>query len=279
MRGRGRAGPARAALERDGRRVHRAARRVPRGRRVRARSRRASSSRTRSSSCTGARATAAPRSRTRSSSLGENAHATVLDRFGSPQTDHLVDAVTELIVDDNAHLRYLSVQEHGPQTWHLGLHRAHVGRDASLRTSAVALGGDYARLRSEALLTRRGCRERPARGVLRRRRADARLPHAPGPRRAAYAQRPAVQGRGRGRRPFGVLGARPVAADGAEVERVPDEPQSRAHRRRGRGVDPEPRDRGQRRAVLARLDRRPDRRRAALLPRDRAASRPKKRSG
>ncbi len=89
-------------------------------------------------------------------SLGEGAEATVLDRFGSPDTDHLVDAVTELLVEDNAHLRYLTVQEHGSRTWHLGFQRAHVGRDATLRTSAVALGGDYARLRSEALLTGQG---------------------------------------------------------------------------------------------------------------------------
>ena len=103
-----------------------------------------------------------------------------------PETDHLVDAVTELLVGDNAHLRYLSVQEHGARTWHLGLQRAH-RRVATRRcsTSAVALGGDYARLRSESLLHGRGRRERPARGVLRRRHADARLPHAPGPRRAA----------------------------------------------------------------------------------------------
>jgi Fe-S cluster assembly protein SufD len=84
--------------------------------------------------------------------LREGAQATVLDRFGSPDSDHFVDGVTELLVADNAHLRYLSVQEHGPRTWHIGLQRALVGRDATLRTSAVALGGDYARLRSEALL-------------------------------------------------------------------------------------------------------------------------------
>jgi Fe-S cluster assembly protein SufD len=89
-------------------------------------------------------------------SLGESAEATVLDRFGSPSTDHLVDAVTELLLDDNAHLRYLSVQEHGPRTWHLGFQRAELGRDASVRTSAVALGGDYARLRSEARLEGQG---------------------------------------------------------------------------------------------------------------------------
>jgi Fe-S cluster assembly protein SufD len=85
-------------------------------------------------------------------SLGEGAEATVLDRFGSPETDHLVDAVTELLVADNAHLRYLSIQEHGSRTWHLGLQRAIVGRDATLKTSAVALGGEYARLRSESVL-------------------------------------------------------------------------------------------------------------------------------
>jgi Fe-S cluster assembly protein SufD len=88
--------------------------------------------------------------------LGENAEATVLDRYGSPSTDHLVDAVTELLVDDNAHLRYLSVQEHGPRTWHLGYQRAHTGRDSTIKSSAVALGGDYARLRSETRLEGQG---------------------------------------------------------------------------------------------------------------------------
>jgi Fe-S cluster assembly protein SufD len=85
----------------------------------------------------------------------ESSELTVLDRFGSPDTGgdgHLVDAVVELSVGDNARLRYLSVQEHGPHTWQVALQRAHVGRDASLHSSAVALGGDYARLRSESLL-------------------------------------------------------------------------------------------------------------------------------
>jgi Fe-S cluster assembly protein SufD len=88
---------------------------------------------------------------------GEGADVTVLDRFGSPETHgnglgHLVDAVVELVLDDNARVRYLSVQEHGARTWQIAFQRAHVGADASLRSSAVALGGDYARLRSESLL-------------------------------------------------------------------------------------------------------------------------------
>jgi Fe-S cluster assembly protein SufD len=87
----------------------------------------------------------------------ESAEVTVFDRFGSADTGagsvgHFVDAVVELIVADNAHVRYVSVQEHGPRTWQVALQRAHVGRDASLRSAAVALGGIYARLRSESRL-------------------------------------------------------------------------------------------------------------------------------
>ena len=60
------------------------------------------------------------------------------------------------MLGDGAHVRYVSVQEHGPHTWQIALQRAHVGRDASLRSSAVALGGYYARLRSESLLDQEG---------------------------------------------------------------------------------------------------------------------------
>lgn len=88
---------------------------------------------------------------------GESSEVTVLDRFGSaPDTDHLVDAVVEVQVGDGANVRYLSVQEQGSRTWHVGLQRARLGRDSTLRSSAVALGGDYARLRSEAVLEGEG---------------------------------------------------------------------------------------------------------------------------
>ena len=88
--------------------------------------------------------------------LEAGAEATVVERAGSAGGPHLVDAVVELLVADNAHLRYALLQEHGPQTWQIALQRAHLGRDASLRSSAVALGGEYARLRSESLLAGSG---------------------------------------------------------------------------------------------------------------------------
>ncbi len=88
--------------------------------------------------------------------MGEDSEAQVLERFMSPAGAHLVVPVTELIVGDAARLRYLNTQDHGPDIWQVALVRANVGRDATLRASTVALGGDYARLRAEGLLTGAG---------------------------------------------------------------------------------------------------------------------------
>ena len=88
--------------------------------------------------------------------VGEGADVTVIDRFAAHGAPHLCDVVIELVVGDGARVRYVSVQEHDATTWQIGLQRAHVGRDASLRSSAVALGGDYARMRTESLLTGTG---------------------------------------------------------------------------------------------------------------------------
>jgi Fe-S cluster assembly protein SufD len=90
----------------------------------------------------------------------EGAEVTVFDRSGSADTaggvGHLVDAVVALVIGDNAHVRYLSVQEQGAHTWQVALQRAHLGRGASLKSSVVELGGSYARLRSESLLAGSG---------------------------------------------------------------------------------------------------------------------------
>ena len=87
---------------------------------------------------------------------GSDSEVTVLERSGSPETPHLVAAAVELIVGDAARVGYLSVQEHGSKTWSIATQRARVGADGSLRSAAIALGGDYARLRSESLLVGRG---------------------------------------------------------------------------------------------------------------------------
>jgi Fe-S cluster assembly protein SufD len=87
--------------------------------------------------------------------LGEGAEATVAERRRSGGRS-LISAVVELEVGDAANLTYVALQDHGTQTWEVVHQRATIGRDATVRAAAVALGGDYARLRAEALLTGQG---------------------------------------------------------------------------------------------------------------------------
>ena len=90
-------------------------------------------------------------------SAGESAQVTVLDHTGSPPgTPALVAPVVELDVGDNAHVGYLAVQELAREAWQLGYHASRVGADATLTSSIVALGGGYARVRTESELSGRG---------------------------------------------------------------------------------------------------------------------------
>jgi Fe-S cluster assembly protein SufD len=64
--------------------------------------------------------------------------------------------VTELRVGAAARVRYLHGQILGCRTWQIGRQVSSVDRDATLTTGAVALGGDYARLRIESSLVGKG---------------------------------------------------------------------------------------------------------------------------
>jgi Fe-S cluster assembly protein SufD len=88
--------------------------------------------------------------------LGEDAEATVIERYQSPDVAAFVDAVIELDVGDAARLRYASVQDLGPRVWQVAYQASRVGRDTELTSTAIALGGDYARLRTDARLEGRG---------------------------------------------------------------------------------------------------------------------------
>ena len=161
-----------------------------------------------------------------------------------------------------------------------GCQRAHVGRDAT----AAHVGG-RARRRLRAAAQRGaargpGRRERPARGLLRRRRRRCSTSaRSRTTTRRARAATCCSRARSRTTPVRCTPGSCTCGQPAQKSNALADEPQPRAHRRRERGVDPEPRDRGERRALLARVDRRPDRRRPALLPRVAAASRPRRPSG
>jgi Fe-S cluster assembly protein SufD len=69
---------------------------------------------------------------------------------GAPE--HLVVPVTELRIGDDASLAYVSVQSLGQATWQLAHQASAIGAGATLDSFAVALGGDYARLRTDSAL-------------------------------------------------------------------------------------------------------------------------------
>ncbi len=65
---------------------------------------------------------------------------------------HLVVPLTEIDVADDATLSFVSVQSLGTDTWQLAHQGSTIGSNATLQSFAVALGGSYARLRTDSAL-------------------------------------------------------------------------------------------------------------------------------
>jgi Fe-S cluster assembly protein SufD len=85
------------------------------------------------------------------------AEVTFIDRYASPDLGRaLSDAVTEIVIGDGAHVRYVSIQEWGSGVTHLGVQRAEVGRDAEFRSLAIGLGASLARAETETILAAPG---------------------------------------------------------------------------------------------------------------------------
>jgi len=106
--------------------------------------------------CDGAPAdgTAAPASFPRTVlRVGRGARASVVEVVAGAPGDQraLVVPVTELSVDDGGDLSYVSLQVLGTGAWHIGRLAARAGRDATLRTFTVGLGGAYDRSRTDAV--------------------------------------------------------------------------------------------------------------------------------
>jgi Fe-S cluster assembly protein SufD len=82
----------------------------------------------------------------------ESAQGSLLELLAGP-AEALVVPVTELSVGAAARFGSLQIQLLGRAAWQIGLQVSRVARDASLVAAAVALGGDYARIRTESALT------------------------------------------------------------------------------------------------------------------------------
>ncbi|HUR22916.1 MAG TPA: Fe-S cluster assembly protein SufD [Acidimicrobiales bacterium] len=88
---------------------------------------------------------------------GEMSQFTVLDYATSaPGVTSLVFPVVELDVGDAANVSYLNIQQLGPKVWQVGYQASRVRCDATLSSTTIALGGDYARVRTDSRLAGRG---------------------------------------------------------------------------------------------------------------------------
>lgn len=80
------------------------------------------------------------------------AEATVIEIVASPDVASLVVPVTEMEVADGARLRHVTLQLLGRRAWQVATQASRVGRDSDVVSYNVALGGDYARVRSDSTL-------------------------------------------------------------------------------------------------------------------------------
>jgi Fe-S cluster assembly protein SufD len=88
---------------------------------------------------------------------GADSEVALLEVFVSADhTDALVVPVTRLRIGRAARVGHLAVQNLGQRAWQIGHLDAEVDADATLTATAAALGGAYARLRTDCRLVGRG---------------------------------------------------------------------------------------------------------------------------
>jgi Fe-S cluster assembly protein SufD len=94
--------------------------------------------------------------------LEQGAQAEVWEQFlsGGEDLDSVLNVVTEVMVSDNAHLRYVSGQAVAESSWIFGAQRAEVGRDGYLEWVALGFGSSRGRVRMETKLAGEGAEAR-----------------------------------------------------------------------------------------------------------------------
>jgi Fe-S cluster assembly protein SufD len=90
--------------------------------------------------------------------LEEGAEAEVWEQYlsGDDESETLLNTVVELVVGQNARLRYVCGQDLNEKSWIFGAQRAEVARDGSLDWVVVGFGGANGRVRTETLLAGEG---------------------------------------------------------------------------------------------------------------------------
>jgi Fe-S cluster assembly protein SufD len=87
---------------------------------------------------------------------GADSEVAVLEIQVSGDEPSLVVPVTEIVAGRAARVGHVTVQQLGLATWQLGTQVSLVEAEATLRTTSIGFGGDYARLRTDCRMVGRG---------------------------------------------------------------------------------------------------------------------------
>jgi Fe-S cluster assembly protein SufD len=89
--------------------------------------------------------------------LGANAQATIVESFqGLPGVNYLTNAVTEIVVGENASLDHYKTQDEGDAAVHMALTQVQLGRAARFASHAFTLGAAWTRNEINAVFTSEG---------------------------------------------------------------------------------------------------------------------------
>jgi Fe-S cluster assembly protein SufD len=87
---------------------------------------------------------------------GANSQATIVEHYLSSDEPLLVAPAVELVVQRDARLAYVNVQQLGAKSWQLASQSSTVDAGATFSASAAAFGGESARQRTDCRLVGRG---------------------------------------------------------------------------------------------------------------------------
>ena len=85
--------------------------------------------------------------------IGRGSKATIVETYAGPDdTPYLSNAISELIIKENASLDYYRLQQHGDEGYHIGTTQAVLGDGAHFSSTTLDLGGALVRNNLNALL-------------------------------------------------------------------------------------------------------------------------------
>jgi Fe-S cluster assembly protein SufD len=88
--------------------------------------------------------------------LGRNARATVVEGFSGIPVAYFTNAVTEVVVGENANLDHYKVLEEGPEAYHMAVMQVQLARAARFASHSFTLGGAWVRNEVNAVFAGEG---------------------------------------------------------------------------------------------------------------------------